>query len=97
MPMFIMSLSWTEQGIRAIKDAPKRADAARQLAKKVGVELKQIYMTSGDSDLLAILDTPNGDNVAKFALAISSLGNVRTKTVRAWSESEYMKLISELP
>ena len=32
MPMFILSLSWTEQGIRAIKDAPKRAQASRELA-----------------------------------------------------------------
>jgi uncharacterized protein with GYD domain len=97
MPTFIMSLNWTDQGIRAVKDAPKRSQAARELAKKMGVEIKQVYLTSGDSDLLAIVETPNGDNVAKFALAISSLGSVRTRTSRAWSEAEYMKLISELP
>ena len=97
MPTFIMAMNWTEQGIRAVKDAPKRAQAARELAKKVGIEIKQVYMTSGESDLLAIIDTPSGDNVAKFALALSSLGNVRTKTARAWSEAEYQKLISELP
>jgi uncharacterized protein with GYD domain len=44
-----------------------------------------------------IVDAPSGDNVAKFALAVSSLGNVRTRTVRAWSADEYRKLISELP
>jgi uncharacterized protein with GYD domain len=54
-------------------------------------------MTSGDDDLLLIVDTPNGDNVAKFALALSSLGNVRTRTVRAWPEPEFQRLISELP
>jgi uncharacterized protein with GYD domain len=97
MPMFMCTLNWTEQGIRAIKDAPKRANAARDLAKKVGVEIKEVYLTSGDSDLVVILDTPNGDNVAKFALALSSLGNVRTRTMRAWTESEYAKLLSELP
>ena len=97
MPTFILSLNWTDQGIRNVKDAPKRSEAARQLAKSVGVEIKQLFMTSGESDLLAIVETPNGDNVAKFALAIGALGNVRTKTARAWSEQEYMKLISELP
>jgi uncharacterized protein with GYD domain len=97
MPTFIMMLNWTEQGIRAVKDASKRSQAARELAKKMGVEIKHVYMTTGDHDLLAILETANGDNVAKFALAISALGNVRTRTVRAWSESEYMKLVSELP
>jgi uncharacterized protein with GYD domain len=97
MPMFMCTLNWTEQGIRAIKDAPKRAKAARDLAKKVGVEIKEVYLTSGDSDLLVILDTPNGDNAAKFALALGSHGNVRTRTARIWPQAEYQKLISELP
>jgi len=44
-----------------------------------------------------ILDTPNGDNVAKFAMALGSLGNVRSRTARAWPQAEYQKLISELP
>jgi uncharacterized protein with GYD domain len=95
--LFIMSLNWTDQGIRAVKDAPKRSKAAKELAKKVGVELKQVYLTSGDNDLLLILDTPNGDNVAKFAMALGSLGNVRSRTSRAWPEDEFQKLISELP
>ncbi|MCC6949516.1 MAG: GYD domain-containing protein [Bradyrhizobiaceae bacterium] len=97
MPTFICALGWTEQGIRTVKDVPKRAQAARDLAKKVGVEIKQVFLTSGDDDLLVIVDAPNGDNVAKFALALSSAGNVRTRTARAWSESEMNKLISELP
>jgi uncharacterized protein with GYD domain len=97
MPMFILSLCWTDQGIRGVKDAPKRSQAAKELAKKVGVEIKQIFMTSGDDDLLLIVDTPNGDNVAKFALSLGSMGNVRSRTVRAWPEAEFQKLISELP
>jgi uncharacterized protein with GYD domain len=97
MPTFVCSLSWTDQGIRSIKDVPKRSKAARDLAGKVGVEIKQVYLTSGERDLLVIVDTPNGDNVAKFALALSAQGNVRTRTARAWSESEMVKLISELP
>ena len=97
MPMFILSIGWTDQGIRGVKDAPKRSQAANELAKKVGVQIKDIYLTSGDSDLLLIVDTPNGDNVAKFALALGSLGNVRTRTARAWPEAEFQKLISELP
>jgi uncharacterized protein with GYD domain len=97
MPTFVISLNWTEQGIRSVKDSPKRAQLARDLGKKLGVEIKQVFLTSGDSDLLLIVDASNGDNVAKFALAIGSMGNVRTRTARAWPEAEYFKLISELP
>jgi uncharacterized protein with GYD domain len=95
--MFILSLNFTDQGIRAIKDAPKRAQAARDLAKKVGVEIKQVYLTSGESDLVVMIEAPNGDNVAKFALALGAQGNVRSRTARAWTMEEYQKLVSELP
>jgi len=97
MPTFILSLNWTEQGIRNIKDAPKRAQSARDLGKKLGVELKQIFLTTGDSDLLVIAEAADGDNIAKFAMAIGSQGNVRTRTARAWPEAEAHKMIGELP
>jgi uncharacterized protein with GYD domain len=93
----MLSMRFTDQGIRTIKDAPKRTQAARELAKKVGVEIKQVYLTAGDNDLVAFVETQNGDNIAKFALALGSIGNVHTRTGRAWIEAEFMKLVSELP
>ena len=54
-------------------------------------------MTSGESDILAIVESTSGDNVAKLCMAIGAEGNVRTRTVRAWSEAEYSKLMAELP
>ena len=97
MPTFMISLNWTDQGIRGIKSAPTRLQAGRDLAKKLGVEIKHLYLTTGDFDLVLFVDAPNGDNVAKFALALASQGNVHTRTGRAWSEAEYTKLVSELP
>jgi uncharacterized protein with GYD domain len=95
--MFILSLNFTDQGIRNIKDAPKRAHQARELAKKVGVDIKQVYMTTGDSDLVVMVEAPNGDSMVKFAMATGMQGNVRTRTARAWTLEEYQKLIAELP
>jgi uncharacterized protein with GYD domain len=97
MATFLFTIDWTDQGIRAVKDAPKRSEAAKELATKLGVEIKQIYLTSGAHDLLVIAEAPLGDNISKFALALSSLGNVRTTTSRAWTEPEWKKLIAELP
>ena len=97
MPTFILSLNWTDQGIRGVKEAPKRSQAAKDLAEKLNVDIKHIYLTSGEHDLLIILESASEDNVAKVALAIGSHGNVRTSTARAWPESEFHKLISELP
>ncbi len=46
MPTFAIMASWTDKGISAVKDVPKRTQAARELAKKLGVEIKQIFLTS---------------------------------------------------
>jgi|ERR1700738_933739 uncharacterized protein with GYD domain len=97
MPTFILSLDWTDQGIRGVKEAPKRTQAAKDLAKKLNVDIKQVYLTSGEHDLLVIVESASGENVAKFALAVGSAGNVRTTTARAWPEAEFQKLMSELP
>jgi uncharacterized protein with GYD domain len=97
MPTFICSFNWTDQGIRSVKDVPKRAAASKELAKKLGVEVKQVYLTSGEHDFVAIVETANGDNVAKWAMALGAQGNLRSRTVRAWPEAEFLKLISELP
>lgn len=97
MPTFVLSLNWTEQGIKNIKDLPKRSQAATELAKTVGVDIKQRYVTTGDSDVMLIVEAPDGDNVARFALAIASQGNVRTRTARAWPQEQFENLISQLP
>ncbi len=80
MPTFMISMNWTDQGIRTIKDA-----------------LKQVWLTNGETDLVSFVEAANGDNVAKFVLALGSYGNVHTRSNRARSEQEYLKLVSELP
>ena len=97
MPTFISMLSWTDQGIRSLKDTPKRVQAAREMGKKFGVEIKQIFLTSGEYDVLQIIETANADNIAKYALANGSLGFVRSHTALAWPMEEATKIISELP
>jgi uncharacterized protein with GYD domain len=95
--LFIVSMNFTEQGIRSIKDTIKRQQAARELGKKMGVDIKQVYLTSGESDLVALIEAPNGDAMAKFALAVGSLGFVRSRTARAWTSEEFQKIVADLP
>ena len=96
MARYIMLVNWTDQGIRNVKDSPKRLDAARDLAKGLGADLKEFYMTMGDHDMVTILDAPTDEAAAKFALRLGGLGNVRTKTLKAFTESEYRSIIGSL-
>ena len=97
MPTYINLINYTEQGIRNIKDSPKRLDAAKKLLKDLGGELKGFYLTLGEHDIVIIAEAPNDEAVAKFVLAVGSAGNVRTNTLKAFPEAEYRKIIQGLP
>jgi uncharacterized protein with GYD domain len=90
-------LNWTEQGIKHVKDAGKRHKAAQALAEKLGGKLLATYITTGHYDIVATLEMPSGDAMAKFAAALSAAGYVRTTTVRAYAPEEFAKLAADAP
>ena len=96
MAEYILLINWTEQGIRKVKDSPKRLDAARKLAKSCGAKLGDFYMTIGKHDMVSHLTAPDDATVAKFVLSLAGGGNVRTTTLKAFTESEYRKVIGSL-
>lgn len=96
MPHYIILINWTDQGIRAVKDSPKRAEAARRMIEQAGGKL-QIFYTFGQYDIVGIVEAPNDETMLRLNLAIGSLGNVRTATLKAWPEAEAAKVIAQLP
>ena len=96
MATYLMLLNWTDQGMKNIKESPKRMDAAKQLAKDLGGEIKTVFMTQGSFDLVFVAEMPNDEKVAAFVLRLGSLGNVRTTTLKAYSEDDYRKIIGGL-
>lgn len=96
MATYIVLMNWTEQGIKNVKDSPKRLDAAREAAKKIGCELGSFFMTIGHYDAVAVLEAPNDEALAKFALATGAAGSVRTTTLKAYKEDAYRKIMASL-
>ena len=96
MAKYIILMNWTDQGIRNVKESPKRLDAARDAAKKLGAQINDVYMTMGAFDMVIHIDAPNDESVAKFILNTGRAGNVTTKTLKAFSEDEYRKIIGSL-
>ena len=96
MATYLMLLNWTDQGIKNVKESPKRLDAGKKLAKDLGGEIKFVYMTQGSFDLALVAELPNDEKAASFVLKLGSLGNVRTTTLKAYSEDEYRKIIGGL-
>ena len=96
MVTYVMLLNWTDQGIRSVKDSPKRLDGVKKLAKDLGGEVKSFYMTLGAYDAVLIVDMPNNDKLASFGLKLGSLGNMRSTTLKAFSEDDYRRIIAGL-
>ncbi len=96
MVTYISLTNWTEQGIKDVKDSPARLDAAQALAKKLGGEMKQIFLTMGGYDMVAILELPNDEAAATMALKLGSSGSIRTTTLKAFDEATCRKIIAAL-
>lgn len=96
MARYIELLNWTDQGVKNLKESPKRLDAARAVGKKMGVDIREFYLTAGACDMVVIADAPDDETMAKFNLTLAMGGNVRTTTLKAFSEDAYRKIIGAL-
>ena len=97
MPTYIVLGNFTDQGIRNVKDAPKRDEAVKEMAKKVGVTMKEVFYTLGAYDFVSILDAPDDLSMTALGLSVGTLGNVRTQTLRALSGAEMKTILGKLP
>jgi len=96
MPLFTMSMNWTEQGIRSVKDTVKRAENAKAMARKLGGKL-DIWYTMGKHDIVSLVEMPSDEAYNKFAVWLGSQGNVRTTSLKAWPQEEMSKIIEAVP
>jgi uncharacterized protein with GYD domain len=96
MAMYVSLFNWTDQGIRTVKESPKRLESTKKALKKLGGELKAFYMLQGQYDGVLIFEVPNDEALTKFLLTNGAAGNVRTSTLRAFTEAEYAKHIASL-
>jgi uncharacterized protein with GYD domain len=96
MPTYVVLGSYTDQGIRNIKDSLKRTEAVKEMAKKAGVTLKETYWTLGQYDLVSIMEAPDDVSITSLGLSIGKLGNVRTQTLRAFSADDMKAILAKV-
>src|SRR5437588_13027968 len=85
MATYIVLTSFTDQGVRNVKDTTKRSDAVKELAKKFGVTVKKFFWTLGAYDVVAMFDAPDAVSMTALVLAIGAGVDVRTQTLRDFS------------
>ena len=97
MPMYVTLIRYTEQGVKTFKDLPRRLEETRKVGEPLGAKLVSFYLTMGQYDAVVVSEAPDDETVAKLALAAGGRGNVRTETLRAFTEDEAKRIAADLP
>jgi uncharacterized protein with GYD domain len=96
MATFLMLSRWSDKGIQNIKDSPARIDAFKKQARTLGCEVREVYCAMGRYDTVSLVSAPDDETMARVSLALGSLGNVHTETLRLFSEGDFKKLVGSL-
>jgi uncharacterized protein with GYD domain len=95
MAINVSLVNFTEQGMRNIKDSPKRAKAFRELCKQQGVQVRELLWLTGPYDMMTIIDGPE-DALSAVLLNVAKLGNVRTQTMRAMDLEGFQRVLEKV-
>ncbi len=94
MPKGVILVDYTDQGRRAIKDSPNRAEAANAEAAKLGLQVKDIFFTpGGPHDAAFVVEAESPEPIGKFMSSVQSLGNVKMRFFRTFSIEEMRKMV----
>jgi uncharacterized protein with GYD domain len=97
MPRYVTLIRYTQQGIETFKDLEGRLEETRRVGEASGARLVDFYLTMGQYDAVIVSEAPDDETIAKLALAAGGRGNVRTETLRAFTEDEAKRIAAELP
>ena len=61
MPTYVTLFSWTDQGLKTVKDSVDRTEQARQAVEAQGGRVLSLYWTQGAYDFIATIDFPDED------------------------------------
>jgi uncharacterized protein with GYD domain len=94
MPQYIALVNWTEKGISQVTDSPARAAAFTKLATEMGCTVHGLFFIMGRYDIATRIEAPNDETMSALTLKLGQLGNVRTETMRAFTQDEFDKIIN---
>jgi len=97
MPNYVILMKLTDQGAKTIKEAPGRMEAGIKAFEKMGGKVIGFYAVMGEYDYVGVGEAPSDEVATTFSLAIGSLGNVKTTTLRAYTKEEFAAMVKKLP
>jgi len=96
MPAYVSLINWTEQGARGAQDTVTRAGDTEKLLQSMGGRKIGIWWTMGAFDAIYIFEAPDDETATAFLASVAKRGNVRTNTMRCFSEEEAARIMGKL-
>ena len=97
MNTYITLMKLTDQGAKDLKGAPKRIEDGLKMFEKMGGKLICFYATLGEYDYIGVGEAPSDEVATAYNIALSTLGSVRTTTIKAFTIEEFGDMINKLP
>ena len=96
MATYVMLAHFTDQGIKNVKKTAQRAEDFKEMANRHGAAVKQILWTLGQYDVVVIVEAGDELMMTALSLSLGALGNVRTQTLRAFSEADMQTILHKM-
>ena len=88
MPTYVVLYTFTDEGRKNAKDTVQRSRQAREENEQRGFQVRGLYWTQGQYDLVAVVDAPDEQAMIAGLFNIAGAGNVKSETLRAFTEEE---------
>jgi uncharacterized protein with GYD domain len=96
MAAYVVLYKFTDEGAKHARDIVRRAREAREENERRGFTVHGLYWTQGQYDMVAIVDAPDEQSMMAGLLNVAGAGNVRSETLRAFTESEMEGIIAQV-
>lgn len=97
MATYVTLMKLTEQGIRDVKNFPQRLEAGKKGVEAMGGKIVGFYAVLGEYDYVTIAEMPSDEAGMAYIMTLGALGNVRTTTLKAFTEQEFAEIVKKMP
>jgi uncharacterized protein with GYD domain len=93
MPTYVSLVNWTEQGLKTFPDTIRRAEEFSRFVQGSGGKVRELLWTVGEYDVVHVSEFADDEKAFAAFLRLGSVGNVRTRTLRAFNVKEMEAII----
>ncbi|QIO25267.1 GYD domain-containing protein [Haloarcula sp. JP-L23] len=90
MPTYVSLFQKTDEGrVLTLEDTQRRRTRWKEIVKRRGGEIKGLYYGFGQYDIVAIVEVPDTESIAKVQLAYEQMGLTHVESFEVFEADEW--------